>query len=187
MVPCQKNNLLENTRLCPMIMVTRTRGHHVLPNQDLRTTLLPPDRRKPLGGRAHPATGRRHPGTTRSTPTDRPTRCPAGLGGSPGPVRPPALRSRPGATPDHHHSTHRPHPDLPAALATDRLPASRRATPGRTPLRVRCRAGHLPHGAPSPVRTRQRPGRRQVEDGLPDRGLRQPPTAPPLSSHGLAR
>ena len=33
-----------------MIMVSQPRGHHVLPHQDLRTTLLPPDRREPLGG-----------------------------------------------------------------------------------------------------------------------------------------
>src|SRR5512143_3124187 len=99
---------------------------------------IPPDRREPLGGGAHPATGRRHPGTTRPTPADWTTRRPAGLGGTPGPGRPPALRSRPRATPDHHHAAHRTRPDLPAALATDGVPASHRATPRRTPLRVQC-------------------------------------------------
>ena len=94
------------------------------------------------------------------------------LGRAPRPVRPRPLRSRQGTTPDHHHPPHRPRPDLRAALATDRLPAGHRATPGGTPLRVRRRAGHLPHRPPSPLRLRQRPGRRQVEDGLPDRGLR---------------
>ena len=53
---------------------------HVLQDQDLRTTLLPPGRREPLGGRAFPPAGHRHVGATRSPPAERPTRCPAGLG-----------------------------------------------------------------------------------------------------------
>src|SRR5262249_50069147 len=112
--------------------------------QVLRRALLPPDRREPLGGRTLSAAGRRHPGTTRSTPAGRPTRRSPGLGGTPVPVRPGALGTLPGTTPHHHHPTHRAGPDLPAALATDRLPARHRATPGRTPLRVRRRAGRLP-------------------------------------------
>src|SRR4051795_9991961 len=110
-----------------MIMVPQPRGHHVLPDQDLRLTLLPPDRREPLGGGTHPTAGRRHSGTTRSPPAERPTRCPPGLGRPPGPVRPPPLRSCPGTTPDDHRPPHRTRPDLPAALATDRLSAGHRA------------------------------------------------------------
>src|SRR5512135_209516 len=170
-----------------MIMVSLPRGHHVLPHQDLRLTLLPPDRREPLGGRTHPTEGRRHPGTTRSTPAGRTTRCPPGLGGTPVPVRTAALGPHQRATPHHHHPTHRACSDLPATLATDRVPARHTATPGRTPLRVRSRAGHLPHRPAPPLRPRQRPGRRQVEVGLPDRGVRPPATAPPLPGHGLAR
>src|SRR3954463_13651622 len=39
-----------------------------------------------------------------------------------------------------------------AALASDRLPTRRRATPGGAPLRVRRRASHLPHRPASPLR-----------------------------------
>src|SRR5512135_580792 len=141
-----------------MIMVSQPRGHYVLPHQDLRTTFLPPDRREPLGGRATPATGHRHPGATRPTATDRPTRRPAGLGRTAGPVRPPPLGPRQGPTPHHHHATHRTRPDLPATLATDGVPTGHRTAPRRTPLRVRCRAGNLPHRPPSPLRPWQRPG-----------------------------
>ena len=115
-------------------------------------------------------TGHRHPGTTRSTATDRTTRRPAGLGGTSGPVRVAALGPRQGATPT--ITTRRIGP----ALIFERLwretgcRAGHRATPGRTPLRVRRRAGDLPDGPPSPLRPGKRPGRRQVEDGLPDRG-----------------
>src|SRR3954467_15028601 len=98
-----------------MIMVPRPRGNHVLQDQDLRPTLLPPDRREPLGGRTYPTAGRRHPGATRSTPAGRPTRRPPGLGRSPVPVRPPALGPRQGTTPDHHRPTHRARPDLPTS------------------------------------------------------------------------
>src|SRR5512143_2449004 len=152
-------------------MVSQIRGHHVLPNQDLRSPLLPPDRREPLGKRTTTATSPRHPGTARSAPAVRPTRCPAGLGRSLGPVRPTAFRPRQGPTPHHRHPPHRTRPDLPATLATDRLPARPRPTPGGTPLRVRCRAGDLPDRPAPPVRTRQRPGGRQVESELPDRGV----------------
>ena len=47
------------------------------------------------------------------------------------------------------------------------------ATPEGTPLRVRRRAGRLPHRPAPALRPRQRPRRRQVEEGLPDRGLRR--------------
>src|SRR5262245_20016168 len=60
-------------------MVTRTRGRHVLPHQDLRAPHLPPDRREPLGGRPTTPTGPRHPGAARPPPTVRPTRRRAGL------------------------------------------------------------------------------------------------------------
>src|SRR5512146_928196 len=152
-----------------MIMVSQPRGRHVLPHQDPRPTLLSPDRGEPRAGRSAPPTGHRHPGTTRPTATEWSTRRPVGLGRSAGPVRPPPLRSRQGTTPDHHHPPHRTRPRLPAALARDGVPTGYRATPGRTPLRVRRRAGDLTDGAPSPLRPRERPGRRHVEDGLPDR------------------
>src|SRR5512135_544480 len=151
-----------------MIMVTRTRGRHVLPHQDLWSPHLPPNRREPLGGRSAPTTGPRHPRTTRSTPTVRSTRCPAGLGRTPVPVRPTALRARPRTTTHHHHPPDRTGPDLRATLATDRLSAGHRATAGGPSLRVRCRTGDLPDRAAPLVRPRQRPGRRQVEGGLPD-------------------
>src|SRR5512135_2915385 len=127
-----------------MIMVTQPRGHHVLPNQDVRATNLPPDRREPLGGRATPAAGLCYLGATRSTPAVRPTRCPPGLGGTLRPVRSPPLRSGSGPTPDHHHPPHRAGPRRPATLATDRVPAGHQATAQWTPLRVRRRAGDLP-------------------------------------------
>jgi hypothetical protein len=170
-----------------MIMVSQPRGHQVLPNQDLGNTFLPPNRREPLGGWPTSATGYRHPGATRPTATDREIRRPAGLGRSPGPVRPAPLRSCQGPTPDHHHPAHRTGPHLRATLATDRVPAGHRATPGRTPLRVRCRAGDLPHRPASPLRPRQRSGCRQVADRLPDRRVRTAATPSPLPGHGLAR
>src|SRR4051794_17854177 len=74
---------------CPMIMVSQPRGRHVLPHQELRLTLLPPDRREPLGRRATATARHRDPGTTRSTPAVRTTRRPPRLGRAPGPVRPP--------------------------------------------------------------------------------------------------
>src|SRR3954468_17864791 len=118
-----------------MIMVSQKRGRHVLPHQDLRTTLLPPDRREPLGGWPAPTTGHRHPGAARPTATEWPTRCTAGLGRTVGPVGPPALGSCQGPTPDHHDPPHRTGPRLRAALAGDRGPTGRRATPRRPPLR----------------------------------------------------
>src|SRR5512144_2391907 len=136
-----------------MIMVSPHRGRHVLPHQDLRTTLLPPDRREPLGGRATTPTGHRYPGAARPTPAVRTPRRPLGLGRPPGPVRSAAVGPRQGATPDHHHPPHRTRPDLRAALAGDGVPAGHRRTPRRAPLRVRRRAGHLPDGTPSPLRT----------------------------------
>src|SRR5262249_25957826 len=93
---------LEITGFSARIMVTRSRGRHVLPNQDLRPPLLPPDRREPLGGRTTPAAGPRHPRAARTTPALRSTRCPPGLGRPPGPVRPPALRPPQRAAPPHH-------------------------------------------------------------------------------------
>src|SRR5262245_58214573 len=116
-------------------MVTRTRGRHVLPHQDLRAPHLPPDRREPLGGRPTTPTGPRHPGAARPPPTVRPTRRPAGLGRPPGPVRPPPVGSRQGATAHHHHPPDRTRPDLRAALAGDGVPAGHRGTPRRAPLR----------------------------------------------------
>src|SRR4029077_4180280 len=120
---------------------------------------LPPDRREPLGGRTTQTTGHRHARPTRPTPTDRTTRRPAGLGRTTRPVRPPPLGPRQRPSPPHHHPTHRTRPHLRAALAADRLPSCRRATPGGAPLRVRRRAGRLPHRPPSPLQPRQRPGR----------------------------
>src|SRR6185312_8648528 len=125
--PIVQRNPLEIS--CPpgKIMVSRPRGRHVLPHQDLRPTLLPPDRREPLGGRTTPPAGPRHPRTARPAPAVRPARRPARLGRPPGPLRPPALGPCPGATAHHHCPTHRAGPRLRAALATDRLPAGHRA------------------------------------------------------------
>src|SRR3954451_21631815 len=98
-----------------MIMVSQPRGNHVLPDQDLRPTLLPPDRREPLGGWTYPTAGRRHFWTTRSPPAARTTRRPAGLGGSSVPVRTAALGPRPGTPPHHHHPAHLAASHFPAA------------------------------------------------------------------------
>src|SRR5438270_3343289 len=135
-------------------MVSQPGGRHVLPHQEVRNSFLPPDRREPLGGRTTTPTGHRHTRATRPPPADRTTRRPVGLGRSPGPVRPPPLRSRQGTNPHPHHTPHRTRPDLRAALAADRLPTRRRATPGGAPLRVRRRASDLPHRPPSPLRPR---------------------------------
>src|SRR5512135_284263 len=170
-----------------MIMVSQPRGRHVLPYQDLRPTLLSPDRREPVGGWTAPPAGHRHPRAARPPAADRPTRCPVGLGRPLGPVSPPPFGSRQGTTPDRHHPPPRPCTDLPAALARDGVPEGYRATPGGTPVRVRRRAGGLPDCPAPPVRTRQRPSRRQVEDGLPDRRVRCATTPSPLPGHGLAR
>src|SRR5512147_1656795 len=170
-----------------MIMVSQKRGRHVLPHQDLRTTLLPPDRREPLGGWPAPTTGYRHPGAARPTATEGSTRRPAGLGRTVGPVGPPPLGSRQGPTPDHHDPPHRPRPHLRATLARDGVPTGHRATPRRPSLRVRRRASGLPDRPAPPVRTRQRPGRRQVAGGLPDRRMWITATVSPLPGHGLAR
>src|SRR3954452_24878056 len=116
LVPRRHQELLESPALRCMIMVPRPRGNHVLPDQDLRPTLLPPDRREPLGGWTYPTAGRRHPGTTRSTPAGRTTRRPAGLGGSSVSVRTAALGPRPGTPSHHHHTAHRACPHFPAAL-----------------------------------------------------------------------
>src|SRR3954452_11563223 len=97
---------LEITGIHAILMVSQPRGHHVLPHQDVRHTVLPPDRREPLGGRTTTATGHRHAGTTRPTPADRTTRRPARLGRPSGSVRDAALGPRQGATPHHHHTTH---------------------------------------------------------------------------------
>src|SRR3954451_4850681 len=106
-----------------MIMVPQPRGNHVLSDQDLWPTLLPPDRREPLGGGTYPTEGGRHFGTTRSTPAGRTTRRPTGLGGSSVPVRTAALGPRPGTPPHPHHPAPRAGPHLPAALAGNRMSA----------------------------------------------------------------
>src|SRR5262249_59051500 len=115
-----------------------------LPTQAPALPPVPPARRAPLGGGPPPPAGPRPPRTARPAPAVRPTRRPARLGRPPGPLRPAPLRPRQGTTPHRHHPTHRAGPRLRAALATDRLPAGRRATARRPPLRVRHRAGGLP-------------------------------------------
>src|SRR3954470_3370075 len=61
--------------------------HHVLPHQNVRRSFLPPDRREPMGGGTTQTTRHRHSRTTRSTPAERTTRRPPGLGRPPGSVR----------------------------------------------------------------------------------------------------
>src|SRR3954447_21444299 len=116
-------------------MVSQSRGHHVLPHQDVRLTLLPPGRREPLAGRATTPACHRYTRATRSTPAGGTARCPAGLRRPTRSVGPPPLGSRQGTSPRHHHTPDRTRPDLRAALATARLPTRHRATPGGAPLR----------------------------------------------------
>jgi len=101
-------------------MVSQLRGHHVLPPQDVRQTLLPPNRREPMGGWTTQTTRHRHARATRplQQTRDNSTLCwSRALAGS---VRLAALGSRQRATPHHHHTTHRTGPHLRAALAPDR-------------------------------------------------------------------
>src|ERR1700760_1228482 len=90
---------LENTETHAILMVSQPRGHHVLPHQEVRNSLLPPDRREPLGGRATTPTGHRHTRATRPTPADRTTRRPAGSRAPASPSPSPSPRPPPGGTP----------------------------------------------------------------------------------------
>src|SRR5262245_4527911 len=67
----ERNFELETSVDAPMIMVS-LRRHHVFSHQEVRLTLLPPDRREPLGERPFPTARRHHPWATRSTPRKRP-------------------------------------------------------------------------------------------------------------------
>src|SRR4051794_22632342 len=98
-------------------MVSQPRGHHVLPHQEVRHTLLPSGRREPLGGRTTTPTRHRHTRATRPTPADRTTRRLAGLGSPPRSVRVAALGPRQRTSPLPHHTPHRTGPDLRATLA----------------------------------------------------------------------
>src|ERR1017187_4274131 len=72
---------------------------------------------------------------------------------------------RPCSRRQHHHAQRqdRTGPDLPTTLAGLLDRQSPDGLTRRPTLRVLRRAGHLPHRAASPLRTRQRPCRREVE------------------------
>src|ERR1700677_744579 len=122
-------------QLCSTVLFSwclNNRGHHVLPLQEVWSTLLLADRREPLGRRPVAPARHRHAGTTGSAPTRRSTRCLALVRSPLLPDGSPAVRSHPGPTAHHHHSSPRTGPAVRATLARDRLPTSPHSTARRT-------------------------------------------------------
>src|SRR5207249_6976186 len=150
-------NVLDLRDVEATIMVSRYGGRHVLPRQKVRASLLPPDRRKPLGSGWQPPAGAHHLGPARATPSLRPARCSLEFRC---PLRPQgAAAHRASARPLAGHSRQppRPGPGLRTALGTKRLPGGARTGAGGAAFRVCRGAGRVSDGVASAVRPGQRP------------------------------
>ena len=170
-------------------MVSQPRGRHLLPHQDLRSTLLRPARWRTAGSTGDHGNTSSPPWGDSIEPLQQSGQLDALLLSGARLSRNVLLLSAHAKGQLHSITTRHIGP----VLIFERLWRNTGCqqvvgrTAGRTPLRVRRQAHRLPHGAASPRPPRQRPCRRQVEGRRPDRRRRCPATPSPVSGHGLAR